>query len=143
MGRSQSLLSRIFPSRKNNSDKPPTASRKPAPNYHAVTIAFDENACDSVKALADKVYLSAEAPPLPLTVCDNPKHCRCTYEHYEDRRRRSRRADGLAGRRKEDRGGSLQQSGIDERQQPGRRSEDLQPNPSASDYYEHIPKEQE
>ncbi len=54
--------------------------------FHGISIKFDEkNACDAAKAIADKRFLSNEAPPLPLPDCDS-SNCQCKYAHYDDRR---------------------------------------------------------
>ena len=40
--------------------------------------------------LRGHIFLSREAPSLPLRKCDNPK-CTCRYEHHENRRTGPRR----------------------------------------------------
>jgi hypothetical protein len=52
---------------------------------HAVSIERDLLPCDAAKALADKRFLSHEAPDLPLAGCDRDK-CTCRYIHHSDRR---------------------------------------------------------
>lgn len=72
--------------------------RKKANPYHAVAIVPGPRACAPADALRGKVFLSREAPALPLKKCDNPR-CECRYEHFEDRR--------IAQRRVRDRGVSV------------------------------------
>lgn len=52
---------------------------------HAVSIERDLLPCDAATALADKRFLSHEAPDLPLAGCDRDK-CSCRYMHHSDRR---------------------------------------------------------
>ena len=70
-----------------------------ASEFHCVSIKFRATACAAVKALDGQRFLSQDAPMLPLPECDSAS-CRCTYQHYDDRRSGPRRdADvGLPGR---------------------------------------------
>ena len=68
--------------------------RRPAHPYHSVTIRAPASACDAAKALADRQFLSTEAPHLPLAEC-NAKSCTCTFGHHDDRRHEPRRAADL------------------------------------------------
>ena len=69
------------------------AEAEKAPDFHAVGIkpAGEGQSCNVVLALRGQRFLSPEAPTLPLPDCDAAV-CNCTYRHYDDRRRRSRRA---------------------------------------------------
>ncbi len=58
--------------------------------YHCVSVRHRANACQAVKRLAGKRFLSKEAPRLPLSNCDVAK-CRCRYVHFADRRAEDRR----------------------------------------------------
>ena len=61
--------------------------------YHAVSIVPGPNACHTARELRHRRYISREAPPLPLPMCDR-ESCGCAYKHYEDRRlSRRRRSD--------------------------------------------------
>jgi len=53
--------------------------------YHAVSINFKECACEAVKALADKRFLTSAAPSIPLPDCDKTR-CQCSYTHHNDQR---------------------------------------------------------
>lgn len=60
--------------------------------YRGVQIMADRSeCCEAVKAIASQRFLSADAPKLPLNACD-AANCRCTYQHYVDRRTDLRRA---------------------------------------------------
>jgi len=83
----------------------PPPKRKPN-QYHAVSVVAGPQACAVARALADKRFISREAPPLPLAGCTQ-EHCDCRYAHHEDRRKGPRRAsemgvavDGYVGRDK-------------------------------------------
>lgn len=65
--------------------------RKPASTWHAVCLAPGERACDAVRLLGGRRFLSRDAPSLPLKNCDNAA-CTCRYEHFDDRRKGARRA---------------------------------------------------
>lgn len=69
----------------------PVPVKKSAHTYHAVTIAPGPRACAAALALAERRFLSREAPVLPLKKCDCT-NCECRYEHYDDRRKGPRRA---------------------------------------------------
>ena len=87
------FISRIFDSSGNKS----TRARKKAAaakgsddsvdntKWRSVKIAPGLICCDYASILAGKVFLSREAPPLPLANCVE-KDCRCKYIHLEDRR---------------------------------------------------------
>lgn len=59
--------------------------------YHAVSIHCTDNACLAAKDKLGERHLSADAPLLPLKLCDRPDQCDCRYQHYDDRRGDSRR----------------------------------------------------
>jgi hypothetical protein len=58
--------------------------------YHAVEILPGNGACAAAEALRGQRFLSREASLLPLPNCDH-ESCKCIYQHYEDRRKESRR----------------------------------------------------
>ncbi|HUK03218.1 MAG TPA: hypothetical protein VLW26_13145 [Steroidobacteraceae bacterium] len=85
------------PGGKRTTERKSTARR----NWHAVTIVSTSHACAAAHALADKRFLSSEAPKLPLRDCDAAR-CECRYRHHEDRRagaRRQNEINGSGGRR--------------------------------------------
>ena len=53
--------------------------------YHAVSIKFSGQACESAKELDGRRFLSSAAPKLPLPKCD-VLECNCKFVHYKDRR---------------------------------------------------------
>ncbi len=59
--------------------------------YHAVAVKSSDIACSASQHLKNRVFLSAEAPRIPLTECSTSEICSCTYEHYDDRRHHDRR----------------------------------------------------
>lgn len=62
--------------------KPVTPQEK---QYHCVSIVLTPTACQAIRALEGKRFLSKEAPRLPLAECDCSQ-CDCKYQHHEDRR---------------------------------------------------------
>ncbi len=87
--------------------------------FHAVSIVARVGCtCTAVLQVENVRYLSNEAPMIPLTTCETPWACRCTYRHHLDRRDDKRRdADaGLAGR---------PYYAQERRRLPGRRANDL------------------
>ncbi len=60
-------------------------------DFRAVKIVPATVACEAAKLLADTVYLTREAPLLPLTDCSNSTTCACKYKHLQDRRSQLRR----------------------------------------------------
>lgn len=63
-------------------EKPKTAENTA---YHAVSIKFDQNACDAAKEMSGRRFLSNAAPRLPLPEC-KALECRCRFVHHKDRR---------------------------------------------------------
>ena len=61
---------------------------KPRLKYRGAEIIAAENACDAARSLASLRLLSADVPVLPLKTCDRPATCKCTYRHFDDRRRK-------------------------------------------------------
>jgi hypothetical protein len=60
--------------------------------FHGVSIEPGEACeCSAVQAHRNVRVLSEDALPLPLDDCSDPGQCRCTYQHYDDRRTRPRR----------------------------------------------------
>lgn len=60
-------------------------------SYYAVTVDYGEGACEAVIKLENQRFIVHEAPLLPMPGCD-PKHCKCRYTHYSDRRDEDRRS---------------------------------------------------
>ena len=65
------------------SDSQSTSSERAT--YHAVSIKFDNQACDAARELAGSRFLSVDAPRLPLSKCDAAT-CNCRFAHHQDRR---------------------------------------------------------
>jgi len=57
--------------------------------YHCVEVKMPYDACEEVLKLHGKRFLSAEAPMLPVSGCD--QHCSCKFKHHNDRRLEDRR----------------------------------------------------
>lgn len=53
--------------------------------YHAVSIKFDEKACNAARELFGRRFLASAAPRLPLADCDAAE-CHCRFAHHSDRR---------------------------------------------------------
>ncbi len=80
--------------------------------YHSVAIKPCARPCPAALALKGRRFLSAEAPRLPLSDC-NEQSCGCVYQHHEDRR-------SSHDRRLVQKGGLY----AERRSNPGRRSSD-------------------
>lgn len=63
--------------------------------WHAVSVKPGPGACEAALAGRAQRWLSREAPQFPLSGCDRPGRCRCTYQHHEDRRSGPRRAEDM------------------------------------------------
>jgi hypothetical protein len=87
--------------------------------WRAVKIEPGLMCCGQAGALAGKVFLSKEAPQLPLEGCSETD-CRCKYVHLEDRRVGDDRRVELG-----DLGAFLPVTQQERRRVAGRRSEDL------------------
>jgi predicted metal-binding protein len=61
--------------------------------YHCVEVIAPSTGCAAARELKGVRLLSAEAPRLPLSTCDQPSDCKCKYRHFDDRRQGSRRDD--------------------------------------------------
>lgn len=82
------LLAWLFVRHRNQANESPEiATSKGAGNtaYHAVSIKFDVNACNTAKEMAGRRFLASAAPRLPLPGC-NALECRCRFAHHKDRR---------------------------------------------------------
>ncbi len=53
--------------------------------YHAVSIKFEESACDAAREMSGRRFLASAAPRLPLPEC-GAMECRCRFVHHKDRR---------------------------------------------------------
>jgi len=87
--------------------------------WRAVKIAPGLICCGAAGKLTDKIFLSKEAPQLPLEGCTE-QNCHCKYVHMDDRRSGDDRRIELG-----ELGAFLPISQSERRQQRGRRSEDL------------------
>lgn len=67
------------------------APAKKTTTYHAVGIVPGPRCCAHARALQGQRFLSRDAPSLPLRGCTSAD-CTCHYEHFDDRRKRPRRA---------------------------------------------------
>lgn len=63
------------------------------PRYRAVTIKPCKQACQPALRCSSIIFLSAQAPKLPLNACDRIADCDCQFRHYADRRQREDRRD--------------------------------------------------
>jgi hypothetical protein len=73
--------------KKNSQSK--AATNKTISPYHCVELKAPYDACEQVLKLHGMRFLSAEAPVLPLTGCDQT--CMCKFKHHNDRRQDERR----------------------------------------------------
>jgi hypothetical protein len=70
---------------------PASREVKHAPgNFRCVEVQHQTDACEAVKRLADKRFLSGTAPEIPVPGCDAAE-CSCRYVHHKDRRHMDRR----------------------------------------------------
>jgi hypothetical protein len=79
----------------------PRGARPASSPFHAVSLHGGTCACDGVRELKARKFLSNEAPALPLQGCSS-RNCNCRYVHHEDRRsgenrREQHRAAGATG----------------------------------------------
>jgi hypothetical protein len=88
--------------------------------YHAVSIKFDQNACEAARAMSGRRFLSSAAPRLPLPECD-ALECRCRFAHHKDRRTGKDRRSPFAAAGYGGGTGSFEK---ERREQSGRRHED-------------------
>ncbi len=66
--------------------------------FHSVSIQPREGfACAEVQARQGVLYLSDDAPLIPIEGCEHPIDCRCTFVHFDDRRTESRRESERVG----------------------------------------------
>lgn len=83
--------------------------------YHAVSIKAGPSCGGTEREHAGRLYLSTEAPVIPLPSCDTG-NCRCRYIHHEDRRDGSDRRQRSAWH-----GNAIEENGRDRRRDQGRR----------------------
>lgn len=62
--------------------------------YPAVKIQPCKDACQAASQTAKLIFLTSQAPKLPLNACDRIGECDCQFRHYADRRRHDDRRDG-------------------------------------------------
>ena len=92
--------------------------------YHAVSIRYDENACEAAKAMSGRRFLSSAAPRLPLPGCE-VLECRCRFAHHKDRRSGKDRRSPFAAAGYSGGTGSFER---ERRENVGRRREDADPD---------------
>ncbi|NRB38516.1 MAG: hypothetical protein HRU20_08600 [Pseudomonadales bacterium] len=68
------------------------ATDKKVNAYHSVEIHPHTGSCSEAKALKGKLFLSVDAPGLPIDLCTH-KNCHCDFIHHDDRREVERRND--------------------------------------------------
>ena len=73
---------------------PAAAPRKVVQKFHAVSIAPGARACAAARELAERRFLSGDAPSLPLKDCGSSQ-CECRYLHHGDRRKGGRRVQDV------------------------------------------------
>ncbi len=83
----ESLPSKTTPKAARNSSK----KAVPHGEFHCVEVVPHEGtACEAVRSIKGKRFLSAEAPAIPLAGCTEA-NCKCDFAHHEDRRVGDRR----------------------------------------------------
>ena len=60
--------------------------------FHAVSVHYAPDACEAVKNLEGRRFLSSAAPRIPLPECDAIQ-CKCRFKHHTDRRTGNDRRD--------------------------------------------------
>ena len=103
------------------SAEPKSLTETGSGRYHAVSIRFDNNACEAAKAMSGRRFLSTAAPRLPLPDCDSPE-CNCRFAHHKDRRTGSDRRSPFAAAGF---GGGTGSYEKERREKAGRRKEDV------------------
>ncbi len=88
--------------------------------YRSVRVRPGLIACDRVAGISDQLFLSREAPELPLPNCTEA-NCNCHYVFLDDRR------SGLDRRAEMAKLGKKLLPEFDRRRSPGRRAGDLLP----------------
>ena len=67
-------------------ERAPTSTKaKSTSAFHAVSLKYSSDACDTAKAMTGRRFLSGAAPKLPLPGCDADV-CNCGFAHHDDRR---------------------------------------------------------
>lgn len=94
-------------------------SERSSTQWRAVKISPGLMSCEAASKLTDQVFLSREAPRLPLDDCGE-KGCKCKYVHLEDRRSGGDRRIELG-----DLGAYLPVNQVERRQRSGRRTADM------------------
>jgi hypothetical protein len=61
---------------------------RPVLRYRGAEVIAAADACDAARSLMHVRLLAADVPLLPLKTCDRPATCKCTYRHFDDRRRK-------------------------------------------------------
>ncbi|MCX4190009.1 hypothetical protein [Methylophaga sp. OBS3] len=79
------MLGMLFWQRQQRKTILSTSPKPPSKHFHGVSITPSAGACRAAQAIANKRFLSSDAPVLPLTDCDTA-YCGCRYEHHQDRR---------------------------------------------------------
>ncbi len=99
----------IFRARQNKAAMQAEASpeSKTLGEFHAVAMQYSENSCNAAKAMTGRRFLATEAPDLPLKECDFDD-CRCTFDHFSDRRSKSDRRAPFAHRGLTERTGTFE-----------------------------------
>jgi hypothetical protein len=83
-----------------------------------VSIAGTASCCEAARNLAERRFLSREAPRLPLSNCVLSEGCSCSYQHHDDRRERPRRGEDVGAMTRDE------FRGLERRQKRGRRASD-------------------
>lgn len=78
------FLVRIFPKREETGTGAHRRSTLASP-FHGVAVYPYSGCCKAAKAVNGKLFLSNDAPHLPLAECTAEK-CHCVYRHHSDRR---------------------------------------------------------
>lgn len=96
------ILAGLFVFVRNRENKPKDRRRgavdpRASSKFHAVSIKFLGGACEAVKKLEGKRFLSSAAPTLPLPDCDVDA-CKCRFIHHQDRRAGEDRRSGYRGK---------------------------------------------
>jgi hypothetical protein len=81
----RSWLSKILARHEPAPVKAPRAAKKAPEPYHAVSIKPGQDCCEAAAQLGGIRFLPARAPALPLPNC-RAAVCRCSYQHFADRR---------------------------------------------------------
>jgi len=119
--------------RAGRADESPETEQADENEYAAVSILPGLITCDAVEKFVGRRILEDDAPPLPVSGCDED-HCQCRYQYHADRRSGDDRRNPFAATMADTLGPNSEKRAVPDRRHAASEKKPAKPRAYFNDY---------